>query len=154
MHGHGAAGHSHSYFRSPPTYANMTVPHGLPSIPRETVFNPHSAATTYITAGGAGCDEMTWVNKTHADPDKDCDAQGVCLRRRPGAPVREGDGNPKQVVKSSRLISGVLTVVSGKELRYTAIASTPTLTNHGLQAAIIIAHIGKRSCEATVELAI
>ena len=51
-----------------------------------------------ITAGGAGCDEMSWVNKTHADPHKDCDAEGICLRRRPGVAVDTTIGNPKQVI--------------------------------------------------------
>lgn len=94
------AGHTHSYWRSAPTYANMSVPAGTPSIPHATIFNAHSAATTYITAGGAGCDEMTWVNKTDADPHQDCDAEGICLRRRPGASTEatsEKIGNPRQV---------------------------------------------------------
>ena len=40
------AGHTHSYWRSAPTYANLTVPPGMPRIPASTVFNPRSAATT------------------------------------------------------------------------------------------------------------
>ena len=115
------AGHTHSYARSAPTFANMRVPGGMPAVPRHTTFDPANAATTYVVAGGAGCDEMTWVNKSHHSAH-DCSAEGICLHRRPGAALRSGD--VRHVVTSSRLISGVLTVHNSTTLGYRAIAST------------------------------
>ena len=115
------AGHTHSYARSAPTFANMRVPAGMPAVPRHTTFDPANAATTYVVAGGAGCDEMTWVNKSHHSA-QDCSAEGICLHRRPGAALRSGD--VRHVVTSSRLIGGGLTVYNATMLGYRAIAST------------------------------
>jgi hypothetical protein len=140
------AGHSHSYGRSLPTFANLSVPEGTAPSTRSFEFEPQAAATTYVFAGGPGCDEMTWTNKTlraaqpgpvgwEPNPHADCDEEGVCLRRRPGAPTPDTEneqqekdgserGNPRSVVTSGRLVSGVLSVVSPTELRYRAIFST------------------------------
>jgi hypothetical protein len=133
------AGHTHSYWRSKPTFSDMREQPDLPAIPRATHFSPAGtgrSATTYVTAGGAGCDEMTWVNKTsdqrrsaelgvpQMDALQDFDASGLCLRRRPGAPVASGSGNPKEVVRSGRLASGVLTVYNRTALRWRLLAST------------------------------
>ncbi len=137
------AGHSHSYGRSQPTFANLSVPSGIAPSARSFEFDPQAAATTYVFAGGAGCDEMTWTNKTvrgvqpgpvgwEPNPHADCDEEGVCLRRRPGAPTPDTEneqqkdrraGNPSSVVTSGRLVTGVLSV-SPNELRYRAIYST------------------------------
>jgi hypothetical protein len=142
------AGHTHSYWRSKPTFANMSVPSGLPTIPKSTSFNAGSgvaSATTYVTAGGAGCDEMTWVNKSVemersaslGVPDwpsfadvHDCDETGLCMRRRPGATMPQsggdtaGRGSVRPVVSTGKLASGVLTVYNSTTLRWRALAST------------------------------
>eukprot|EP01052_Picozoa_sp_SAG31_P016686 SAG31_NODE_1114_length_9852_cov_2.761509_6_plen_258_part_00 len=119
------AGHTHSYWRSNPSFANMTTT--IFGKAKAFVFNSAGpAATTYVTAGGAGCDEMTLVKDegNKADPWYDCADDGICLRRRPGAPLPAAATDPHQVVSSGRLASGVLTVYNTSVLRWQAVAST------------------------------
>lgn len=126
------AGHTHSYIRSKPTYGNGTSSVGgvLTGPGATTTFDPAAAATTYIVAGGAGCDEMAYVGDGDergppwANPERDCDSDGVCIRRRPGAAVPVASGDPEVAVTSGRLASGVLRVLSPSELEWTLYAST------------------------------
>ena len=54
-----------------PTFANMTtdVQGSMgEAVPTRTQFSPNedAAATTYVVAGGAGCDEMDLINAEQA----------------------------------------------------------------------------------------
>ena len=117
------AGHSHSYSRSAPTFSNGSDTGDLDGA---TVFDAASAATTFIVAGGAGCDEMTYAKEGKADGQHDCDASGFCLRRNTNqhACVAGAAGCLESVVKSGRLASGVLTVHNTTTLEWKLYSST------------------------------